>query len=77
MPFGKILLCHLSQFQTIINNHNGQMRSIFRKVNNFYVQIFLQCHMSNFNIWMTINDISMTSWVQLEWSCIVVENELF
>jgi len=26
---------------------------------------------------MTINDVSMTSWVQLWWSCIVVENELF
>jgi hypothetical protein len=24
---------------------------------------FLLCHMSNFNIWMTINDVSMTSWV--------------
>jgi hypothetical protein len=26
---------------------------------------------------MTINDVNMTSWVQLLWSCIIVENELF
>jgi hypothetical protein len=32
--------------------------------------------MSNFNKWTTINDISMTSWMQLLWSCIIVENEL-
>jgi phosphatidate phosphatase PAH1 len=33
--------------------------------------------MLDFNIWMTINDVNMTSWVQLEGSWIVVENELF
>ncbi len=33
--------------------------------------------MSNFNKWMIINDVSMISWVQLLWSCLVVENELF
>jgi hypothetical protein len=30
-----------------------------------------------FNKWMTINNVNMTSWVQLQWSCIIVENELF
>jgi hypothetical protein len=33
--------------------------------------------MLDFNESMTINNINITSWMQLEWSCIVVENELF
>jgi hypothetical protein len=32
--------------------------------------------MLDFNRWMKINDINMTSWVHLLWNCIVVENEL-
>ncbi len=35
----------------------------FEKKN--YVKKIAQCHMSNFNRWMTINDINMASWVQL------------
>ncbi len=33
--------------------------------------------MLDFNEWMIMNDVNMTSWVQLKWSCMVVENELF
>ncbi len=47
----------------------------FGKKNN--VQKSSYCHVSNFNRWMTINDVNMTLWVQLLWSCIVIENELF
>ncbi len=35
------------------------------------------CEDSNFDGWMTINDVNMASWVQLWWSYIVVENEMF
>jgi hypothetical protein len=35
------------------------------------------CEDSNFDGWMTINDVNMASWVQLWWSYIVVENEVF
>ncbi len=39
MPCELFLLCHMSQCQTITNNHNGQWRSsIFQKENNLYVQ---------------------------------------
>ncbi len=31
MPCGKKLLCHVSQFWTIINNHNEQWKSTFQK----------------------------------------------
>jgi hypothetical protein len=27
------------------------------------IQTFSKCHMLDFNKWMTINDVSMTSWV--------------
>jgi hypothetical protein len=33
--------------------------------------------MSDIYRWMTIYDVNNTSWVQLLWSYIVVENELF
>jgi len=64
MTGGDYLLCHVSQFQTIINNHNEQWKSVFQKSNNFYVK---KNHnvMLDFNRWMVINDISMTLWVQL------------
>jgi hypothetical protein len=28
MACGNLQMCHMSQFQTIINNHNGQWRSM-------------------------------------------------
>jgi hypothetical protein len=33
--------------------------------------------MLKFNKWMIVNDVNMTSYVQLEWNCILVENQLF
>jgi hypothetical protein len=60
MPCDNFLLCHMSQFWTIINNHNEQWRSIFRKENNFYVKKKSQCHVSHFNEWMIINDVSIS-----------------
>jgi hypothetical protein len=60
----KKLLCHVSQFWTIINNNNERWKSIFRK-NKFYVKKTSWCHMSNYIKWMTINDIIMTTWAQL------------
>ncbi len=35
MPCGNFVLCHVSQFKTIVNNDNEQWRSIFQKENNF------------------------------------------
>jgi hypothetical protein len=31
MLCGNFLLCHMSQYQTITNNHNGEWKSILRK----------------------------------------------
>ncbi len=52
-------MCHnLKPSLTIIMDDGNQY---FEKKN--YVRKSSYCHMSNFNGWMTINDINMTSWV--------------
>ncbi len=33
MPSGNFVLCHVSQFWTIINNNNERWKSIFQKKN--------------------------------------------
>jgi len=55
MPCGNNLLCHVSQFWTsltIIMNDGNQISK-----NKFYVKKTSWCHMSDYNRWMTINDI--------------------
>jgi len=74
MPCEFFWLCHMSQSWTIIKNHNGRWKSIFQKKKG--LKIFIMSRVK-FYRWMTTNDVSMTSCVQLEWSYIVVENELF
>jgi hypothetical protein len=71
MSCGIFLLCRMSQYHTIINNHNRRWKSIFQEENKFYVQKSSCCHVLDFNGCMTINDVNMTSRVQLEWSYIV------
>ncbi len=45
MPCGNVLLCHVSQSQTIINNNNKQWKSIFQKRKSFlYPKIFIVPH---------------------------------
>ncbi len=60
MPCEVFNLCHMSQSQTIITNHNGRWRSIFQKNNNLYVQKSSLCYMLDSNGWITINNVSMT-----------------
>jgi hypothetical protein len=55
--------CHNLEPSLIIIMNDGDQ--YFEKNIHFYVQKFSKCHVSNFNKWMTINDVNMTSWVQL------------
>ncbi len=58
MPCGKKLLCHMSYFGPSLTIIMDNAYQYFKKTlcpKNFI--------MSNFNIWMTINDVNMTSWV--------------
>jgi endogenous inhibitor of DNA gyrase (YacG/DUF329 family) len=57
MPCGNFQLCHVSQSQTIFNNHNECWKSIFQKKKDFHVQTSSQCDMLDLNEWMTINDV--------------------
>ncbi len=43
MPCGNFLLCHMSQSQTIIKNHNGQWKSIFSE-KTLCPKIFIMPH---------------------------------
>ncbi len=65
MPCGNFkncVMCHnLKLSLTIIMNDGDQ----YFKNKIIFMSKNLQCHVSNFNIWMTMNDINMTSWVQL------------
>jgi len=67
--------CHNFEPSLIIIMNDGVQ--YFENKIIFYVRESSYCHMLDFNRWMTINDVNMTSWVWLLWSCIVVENELF
>ncbi len=65
MPCGNFLLCHICKFGpllTIIINDGDQY---FENEINFMSKKSSLCYVSNFNIWITIIDVNMTSWVQL------------
>ncbi len=54
-------MCHNFEPSLIIIIDDGDQ--YFKK--KIMSKFFHKCHMSNFNRWMTINDINMTSWVKL------------
>ncbi len=63
MPCGNFFYyatCHDIEPSLLIIMDNGN-QYFEKKKNN--VQFFSYCHVSYFNTWMIINDVSMTSWM--------------